>query len=89
MKTVPSAERSPPRRRTPTSKEHAVTQHRSEEHLSEPERKEIFLALVDAQDGGMSFEQSWKFVTERFNITKDQLKRIEREGIDQQWPPLG
>lgn len=66
-----------------------MTQHNSEEHLSEPVRKEIFSALVDAQDHEMSVEQSRKVITEKFGISDSQLRKIEREGIEQQWPPLG
>ena len=66
-----------------------MTQHQSEENLSEPLRKEIFLALVEAQDHEMSVEQSRKHITEKFGISVHQLRTIEREGIEQQWPPLG
>ena len=68
-----------------------MTQHKSEESLSEPLRKEIFLALVDAQDHhpDLSVKESWKLITEKFGISEMQLRKIEREGIDQQWPPLG
>ncbi len=68
-----------------------MTQHQSEENLSEPLRKEIFLALVEAQDHdpNLSIKDSWKLVSDKFGISVNQLRAIEREGIDQQWPPLG
>jgi hypothetical protein len=56
--------------------------------LTEPRRKEIFQALVDAQDEAMSVSASRKVITERFGINESQLRQIEREGIDAQWPPL-
>jgi hypothetical protein len=57
--------------------------------LPRAERKAIFLALVQAQDAGASVAQSLKEVAQRFGITEQHLKRIEQEGIDGQWPPLG
>jgi hypothetical protein len=56
--------------------------------VPESRRKEIFLALVDAQDHEMSVVQSRKLVAERFGVSESQICKIEREGIDQQWPPL-
>ena len=56
--------------------------------LSETERKEIFLALVEAQDGAMTVLQSRKAIAERFGIGERQVKQIEREGLDAGWPPL-
>jgi len=60
----------------------------AEESLPEPRRKEIFLALVDAQDHEMSVTQSRKFVPERFHVTERQVRYVEREGLNNNWPPL-
>ena len=60
----------------------------SSEQLSEERRKEIFLAIVEAQDKDMDVPQSRKFAVEKFGITESQVRQIEREGMDQQWPPL-
>jgi hypothetical protein len=57
-------------------------------HLSEPRRKEIFQALVEAQDSEMGVAQSRKLIAEQFQVNESQVRDIEREGIDQQWPPL-
>ncbi|MGE3805629.1 MAG: hypothetical protein AB7K24_13215 [Gemmataceae bacterium] len=57
-------------------------------HLSEPRRKEIFQALVEAQDHEMGVAQSRKLIAEQFQVNESQVREIEREGIDQQWPPL-
>jgi hypothetical protein len=51
-------------------------------------RKEIFLALVEAQDQKVGLEQSRRLVSERFGVTEDQIREIEREGLDNEWPPL-
>jgi hypothetical protein len=59
-----------------------------EDPLPEPRRREIFMALVEAQDQDMSVAQSRKVIAERFGLTDRQLKQIEQEGLDQEWPPL-
>ena len=56
--------------------------------LPEPRRKDIFLALVEAQDHGMSPAESRKVVAERFGVSEGQVRQIEREGLDNDWPPL-
>lgn len=58
------------------------------ESLSEERRKEVFLALVDAQDHEMSVAESRKLIAQRFALTDGQLLSIEREGMERQWPPL-
>ena len=58
------------------------------ESLPESKRKEIFLALVEAQDHEMSVAQSRQLMIERFGVTDAQIRDIEREGLDNQWPPL-
>jgi hypothetical protein len=61
----------------------------ADQFLPRAERKAIFQALVQAQDAGASVAQSLKEIAQRFGITEQQVKRIEQEGIDCQWPPLG
>ncbi len=51
-------------------------------------RKEAFLALVTAQDQEMSVERSRTEIAQRFGITEAEVVRIEREGLDNNWPPL-
>ena len=58
-------------------------------HLSEDERRAAFLALVEAQDAGKGVVLSRKEVAERFGITDREVRRIEQEGLDASWPPLG
>jgi len=65
-----------------------MTHGQTEETLPESRRKEIFLALVDIQDHEMEVPQSRKLIAERFGVTEQQIKDIEREGLDGQWPPL-
>jgi hypothetical protein len=56
--------------------------------LAEAQRKEIFLALVDAQDHETPVPESRKAVASRFGVTEEQVRQIEREGMDNDWPPL-
>ncbi len=65
-----------------------MTQDKSHEQLPEDRRKEIFLALVDAQDHEMDVAQSRRLVVQRFGINESQVREIEREGMERQWPPL-
>ncbi len=51
-------------------------------------RKEIFLAVVEAQDGGMAVASSRAAVAERFGVSEAEVRDIEREGLAAQWPPL-
>jgi hypothetical protein len=54
----------------------------------EPRRKEIFLALVETQDQNVSVAQSRKVIAEKFEISENQVREIEREGLNNGWPPL-
>ena len=56
--------------------------------LSVEERKQIFLALVEAQDSRMGVPESRKAVAEQFSLSEEQVRRIEQEGLDGEWPPL-
>ena len=56
--------------------------------LSESRRKEIFLAVVQMQDTGASVSESRQVIAERFNLTERQVLRIEKEGLENDWPPI-
>jgi hypothetical protein len=58
------------------------------DQIAEARRKEVFLALVDAQDHEMEVAQSRTFVAQRFGVSEHQVRQIEREGLDRGWPPL-
>ena len=66
-----------------------MTQDNDGQQLSEDRRKEIFLALVDAQDHEMSVAQSRTLMAQQFGVSESQVRLIEREGIELEWPPLG
>jgi DNA-directed RNA polymerase sigma subunit (sigma70/sigma32) len=65
-----------------------MPQHDAAPPLPEERRKEIFLALVDAQDHEMTVAQSRQAVAARFGVSESQVRQIEREGLDNNWPPL-
>jgi hypothetical protein len=56
--------------------------------LTESRRQEIFMVLVTAQDHDMSVTDSRKLVMQRFALNEGELLKIEREGMDKNWPPL-
>jgi hypothetical protein len=61
---------------------------RAEKALSQAERMEVFLALVQAQDRAMTVAQSREAVAKQFGVSERLVRRIEREGLDGGWPPL-
>jgi len=57
--------------------------------LSVQQRKQIFRALVLVQDEGtMTVAESIRHITKEFDITESQLRQIQDEGIEKEWPPL-
>jgi hypothetical protein len=57
--------------------------------LTLQQRREIFSTLVATQDlGAMTVAESRKHVIDHFGITDVQLRQIEEEGLDKEWPPL-
>ena len=57
--------------------------------LTAQQKKEVFHALVTTQDMGlMTVSESVQHVAKQFEITEAQLRQIEDEGIDAEWPPL-
>jgi hypothetical protein len=54
----------------------------------EDRRREVFAALVEAQDRGLSVHQSKQDVAAMFGVTWHTVEQIEREGMDKDWPPL-
>jgi hypothetical protein len=58
------------------------------EQLKEEQRKEVFRALVELQDGGCAADQSRTWVAAQFSIMVQDVRTVEREGLAKQWPPL-
>ena len=57
--------------------------------LPEPKRKQIFKALVEAQDQKMSVSKSVQVIASRFRISEADVKQIQEEGLEASWPPIG
>jgi hypothetical protein len=60
----------------------------TQQNLTETRRQRIFLVLVTAQDQNMGVAKSRQLIARQFGITEDDVRNIEREGIDNNWPPL-
>ena len=57
--------------------------------LTLQQRKEIFADLVVTQDARrMSVPESHAYVIRQHKISDVQLRQIEEEGIEKEWPPL-
>jgi hypothetical protein len=56
--------------------------------LTLAQRQEAFEDLVRAQDAGLPVARSRQMVAEKYDITEEQLRAIEDEGLDNEWPPL-
>lgn len=56
--------------------------------LTLQQRREIFLDLVKTQDVVTNVPHSRQIVTKKYDITETQLKQIEDEGLEKEWPPL-
>ena len=48
----------------------------------------VFRALVELQDAGTAVAESRRAVAERFDLTEEAIKEIERAGVANDWPPL-
>lgn len=57
--------------------------------LTLEQRREIFHDLVATQDLGNAVRRSYEIVTEKHAISDAQLRQIEMEGLEKEWPPLG
>lgn len=56
--------------------------------LTTQQRQEIFHALVTTQDVVGNVRKSYEVITEKFEISDTQLRQIEDEGLEHEWPPL-
>lgn len=61
----------------------------ADRQLSEAEKMEAFLTLVQSQDSGADVASSRRSVADRYGLSEQQVRLIEREGIEAGWPPLG
>jgi hypothetical protein len=63
----------------------------AEEHkeLTAEERRSMFVALVAAQDEGLSVRESRETIARRFGVDVEQVCEVEDEGLEGKWPPFG
>jgi len=61
---------------------------RGQDRPAEDRRREVFRALVEAQDQGAGVARSRTLVAERFGLSEKQVRDIEQEGLQAEWPPL-
>lgn len=60
-----------------------------ETSLDEPRRRELFVALVAAQDEGLGVKASRGTIAGRFGVDVGTVVEVEEEGLDKRWPPFG
>ena len=65
-----------------------MTRQQSEHDVPAKQRRAIFRALVEAQDGGLGVLASRVEVARRFSVTREEVEAIEQEGLTHEWPPL-
>jgi hypothetical protein len=56
--------------------------------IGEEGRRAVFRLLVLGQDMGMTVAESRQMCCDRFSITEEEVRQIEREGVKDTWPPL-
>ncbi|MCE9534444.1 MAG: hypothetical protein K8T89_25475 [Planctomycetes bacterium] len=59
-----------------------------ESNLTIERRQEIFLALVKAQDSKVPVRESRTNAAKAFGLDVEEVKKIEKEGLEKEWPPL-
>ena len=52
-------------------------------------RMEVFQSIVDMQDTGVDTVIARRRIAKRFGVTEHAVRRIEEEGLQGEWPPLG
>lgn len=57
-------------------------------YLTEDCRRTIFADLVAAQDVGANVPDSRFIVAKNHGVEVDDVRRVELEGLNHEWPPL-
>jgi hypothetical protein len=65
-----------------------MSDNSSENPMSLESRQAIFQALVESQDSGLGVVESRAKVALQFSVQVEDVKKIEKEGLTNQWPPL-
>ena len=61
---------------------------KASKQLSLDQRMELFKALVEAQDQELGTARSRQLIATRFGVEESEVRRIEEEGLQEEWPPL-
>ena len=56
--------------------------------LTEARRRAIFASLVEVQDAGVAVRDSRAMVAGKYGVPIEEVREVEREGLDEEWPPL-
>ncbi|MBP3954742.1 hypothetical protein J8F10_05515 [Gemmata sp. G18] len=59
------------------------------EVLTLERRRELFVAVVAAQDEGLSVWDSRELIARRFGVDVEVVRAVENEGLNRKWPPFG
>jgi site-specific recombinase XerC len=62
---------------------------KSEKQLPVEVRMELFKALVEAQDQELGTVRARQLIAVRYGVGENDVRRIEEEGLQGDWPPLG
>ena len=65
-----------------------MTKQDDEHQLPVERRMELFQAVVELQDEGLDNVRTRQRVAKRFGVTERDVRRIEEEGLQGEWPPL-
>jgi hypothetical protein len=60
-----------------------------ESGLTQERRREMFVAVVAAQDEGLSVWDSRELIARRFGVDVEVVRAVENEGLAGKWPPFG
>ncbi len=56
--------------------------------VPEPRRKDVFRALVEAQDQGHTVDDSRIIIAGKCGLQVTEVQAIEEEGLNKTWSPL-
>ena len=56
--------------------------------LPDDRRRAIFADVVAARDEGLAVAAARESVAARHGVSQDEVRAVEREGVERGWPPL-
>ena len=61
---------------------------KASKQLTLDQRMQLFKELVEAQDQELGTARSRQLIATRFGVEESEVRRIEEEGLQEEWPPL-